>query len=112
VQPNVELDLTDYGTVYVAPGVHVSGGRTSRDPGARLYVRCTATATDVIDGLSLPQSYCASSPEHFLVTDGDGVRLSGLRIEGTDGSTTTSFTTTSTTVARATAWPWRMAPTP
>jgi hypothetical protein len=83
VQPNVELDLTDRAPVFISERVHVSGGRTSRDPGARLYVRCTAWATDYVDGLGLPQEYCSSSPESFLVPS-SGVRLSGFRIEGTD----------------------------
>ena len=77
VLSNVELDLTGHGPIYIAEGVHVSGGRTSRDPGARVYVRCTALS----DGLPF---YCASAPNSFLVPAGDGIRLSGLRIEGTD----------------------------
>jgi hypothetical protein len=77
VLSNVELDLTGHGPIYIAEGVHVSGGRTTRDPGARLYVRCTAFS----DGIPL---YCASSPNRFLVPAGHGIRLSGLRIEGTD----------------------------
>ena len=80
--PQVALDLTGYPTTYVARGVTVFGGRTSRVPGALIYIRCTGFA---MGGL-LP--YCTSTPQILFMihanTPSHGVRFSGLRIAGLD----------------------------
>ena len=62
VANNVELDLTGMRNISIAEGVRFRGGRTSREPGPRLF---TTTRVPVL----------------FSVA-GDNVRITGLRIEG------------------------------
>lgn len=67
VQNGVDMDLTDWNgfqldNIEIASGVVLRGGRTSRDPGPRLFT--TRHGSD------------------FLLILGDAVRITGLRIQG------------------------------
>ena len=62
VANNVEMDLRSRPTILIKRGVSLIGGRTSREPGGRLYV-------------SVPH------PNLFRIV-GDDVRITGLRIDG------------------------------
>ena len=76
VQNHLELDLTGREFIYVAKGVQLIGGRTSRQPGPLLYVRCILNE----------DLYCGNAPNIlFLIHGGAGagqVRFTGLRIAG------------------------------
>ncbi|WP_405060201.1 FG-GAP-like repeat-containing protein [Kribbella sp. NBC_01505] len=63
---DVNLNLTPWSRIDIAAGVRIFGGRTSTNPGARLYVR----DANLWDRTS------------FLVVAGDNVRISGVRIDG------------------------------
>jgi hypothetical protein len=65
VADQVQLDLSNRGSISIAKGVTLRGWRGRNNPGARLY-----TTTRHPDGL-------------FRV-DGDNVRITGVRIEGPD----------------------------
>lgn len=65
VAEGVDIDLSSYGTIFIARGVTLQGGRGGLKPGARLY-----TTQRLSDGM-------------FKIVN-DGVRISGLRIEGPD----------------------------
>jgi hypothetical protein len=60
----VELDLSGWAFLPIKAGVSLLGGRTSRDPGARLYT--------------------TTHPPVLFDIKGDGARISGLRIQGPD----------------------------
>jgi len=80
VQNHVELDLTGYQHIYIASGVQLIGGRSSRAAGPLIYVRCTAW-----EPASIP--YCSSAPNALFQIHGDvagAVRITGLRIRGVD----------------------------
>ena len=64
VANGVELDLSGWAFLPVKAGVTLVGARNSRDPGARLYT--------------------TTHPPVLFDIKGDGVRISGLRIEGPD----------------------------
>lgn len=68
VQDNVDMDLTDWNgplqNIPIASGTILRGGRTSRDPGPRLYT--------------------TSRPGVFFFVSGDNIRITGLRIQGPD----------------------------
>jgi hypothetical protein len=72
LDPEVNLNLTGRSEIQINQGVHITGGRSSTKPGARLYT----TATRL------------SGPTYlFLVgadLNGDGVRINGVRIDGGD----------------------------
>ncbi len=76
LQNHLELDLTGYQYIYVAGGVQLIGGRTSRQQGPLLYVRCILNES----------LYCGNAPNIlFLIHGGAGadhVRFTGLRIAG------------------------------
>lgn len=61
---NVEMDLSGEAFIRVKPGVSLIGGRNSREPGARLYTN--------------------SHPPVLFDIRGDGVHISGLRIQAPD----------------------------
>jgi Right handed beta helix region len=61
---NVEMDLTGMSGLTLAAGVRLQGGRTSREPGPRLFT--------------------ASRPAVLFNVGGDNVRITGVRIEGSE----------------------------
>ena len=69
VQNHVELDLSGYDSIPIAPGVSIIGGRTAREPGPRLF---TTTRPGVLLYLR----------DDSGGTWGDNVRITGLRIDG------------------------------
>ena len=86
IQNHVELDLTGKEFIYVAPGVQVIGGRTSRQPGPRLFVRCIFNA-DLYCGnapniLFLIHGCTAKDADGRCIGGADRIRFTGLRIEG------------------------------
>jgi len=69
---DLNMNLTGRPTLHIARGVHIIGGRSSTKPGPRLFT--TATTTDG------PTPMFAIGEYH----DADGVRISGVRIDGGD----------------------------
>jgi hypothetical protein len=64
VQNQVDMDMSYLENIGIASGVTLRGGRTPRDPGPRFRT--------------------TTRPSTLLLVKGDGVRISGLRIEGPD----------------------------
>lgn len=64
VANHVDMNLSNRESIRIASGVVLRGGRTSRDPGPRLYT--------------------TTRPKVLFDIDGDNVRISGVRIEGPD----------------------------
>ncbi|WP_020390821.1 FG-GAP-like repeat-containing protein [Kribbella catacumbae] len=66
IQDHVDLDLSGYESLVIADGVHILGGRTSTNPGPRLFT--------------------TTSPKILLETDfsnnADNIRISGIRLYG------------------------------
>jgi hypothetical protein len=66
IENHVELDLSGLESIPIREGVTLAGGRTSREPGPRLFTTIR--------------------PNVLFEIAGDNVRISGLRIEGPDHS--------------------------
>ncbi|MFF0271611.1 FG-GAP-like repeat-containing protein [Kribbella sp. NPDC004536] len=70
--PTVNLNLTYRSPISIEHGVHITGGRSSTQPGARLYT--TAIRSDGPEAMFWIGRYL----------DADGVRINGVRIDGGD----------------------------
>jgi hypothetical protein len=64
--PDVNLDLSGRDALHVAPGVHINGGRSSGQLGARLFTTTKPGVLLVIGGYH----------------NSDGVRVNGIRLDG------------------------------
>ncbi len=77
VQNHLELDLSGRHDINLATGVHLIGGRTSRQPGPLLFVPCEPNRV----------LFCQSAPRILFLINGEhssGVRITGVRIAGPD----------------------------
>jgi hypothetical protein len=71
IQNHVNLDLSYKDYLYIAPGVHIIGGRSSTEPGPRLFT------TTFSQRLFLVGS-------QYQYNEADNVRISGIRLEGAE----------------------------
>lgn len=68
IQNQVELDMTNLDGIRVAPGVQIIGGRTSKERGPRIFTT------------NFPRVLFSIGSD----ADADGVRITGVRIEGAE----------------------------
>jgi hypothetical protein len=71
IQNHVKLDLSGRDNLYIAPGVHIIGGRSATDPGPRLF-----TSTFPLRLFQVGSEYVGNQA--------DNVRISGVRLEGAE----------------------------
>ena len=71
VQNHVTLDLSGREDLYIAPGVHIIGGRSATDPGPLLF-----TTTFPLRLFQVGSAYVGNQA--------DNVRISGMRLEGAE----------------------------
>ena len=84
VENHVAVDLTDRTPVVIAEGVHLRGGRTAREPGGLLFMRPAQFSCDFggIPDCERPGKQVFLEMRDDGGTNGDNVRISGLRLSG------------------------------